>query len=266
MQLPATFAFASDYRETIMLFSKLLAVLAVTTFFLTGCDDRTAEEKQPSLVKLFPPTETYPKGYTDVQIGYYRLRAPSETANVSVNGHISLYRSWPEFENTKGILTRSSSVQDQIDTINIFIDAPRRSFKAGNFAEQGTAARQRKIEVFGWIKDTESESKRYPAFWEYRSSPKSVANQFRPIKAELLDPLGVPVMFRCNMHPKIIDWDGAKNTYSPMLPKCNVGVYWPDGHSMRIRFSRKHMQDAVKIYQKVMELHDSMILQSEQDQ
>ncbi|WP_271271491.1 hypothetical protein [Aliamphritea hakodatensis] len=241
--------------------NNILLVLIVSV--IAGCDNRSTDEKFPPLSKYYPPTEDYPQGYADVQMGDYLLRVPEEIASVGKNGSFSVYMSWPEFEDikTSGYF-RQSSVQRNIDTIEVFFRSFRQGIKAGDPWQQGNRARERKINLIKKLKGQEHKSVEFPSYWEFRNPIlNNKPNLYMPMDKNIIDPFGLPVIFGCSTFNLDVEWDEITKVRNG-LPQCGRVFHWPDGHSVHIRFKRKHLKDAVLIYQKVMALHNSMIVTS----
>lgn len=233
-------------------------ILLVISLVLLGCED-TQTEAQISLSTQYPPTSEYPHGYADVKIGNHILRVPKEVASVGPRGDFAVYRLWPEFAEAKNS-SRSSPAQVFIDKIEIFFRPPSYRLNALPIEQQGINARERNLQGLIHLKENYEvrESEEFVGYWAYYDK---YGKPFTYIAkdTDIIGPQGLPIRFHCSTINLEIDWDSQIKTTSG-FPQCGYIAYWEDGHAIRIRFRRKHMQDAVEIYQKVKALHDSMIV------
>lgn len=241
--------------------NKRLIFIFLCLISLLNCDGQSQKEKYPPLATYYPtPTEHYPEGYSDVKMGDVLLRVPRHIAPVDPRGSFAIYVSWPEFEFVRAKNFRSTPMQNYIDKISIFFSPPRQGLNDGEPYQQGLEAKARKTNAlklleYQWIVSTE-----FPGFKETNTNKTKPTNYYMSTDQNLVDPFGLPQIFFCDTLNRGLDWDQVKD-HSKSLPQCNIGIDWPSSHHVRIRFQRKHMKDAVKIYRKVIALHDSFIVQ-----
>lgn len=232
-------------------------------FFINACD-QDAKEKFPPRTTKFPANESYPQGYAEVVMGDHLMRIPGEiTQYVDDNGSMRMHAIWPEFKFSDKKYIRTTSRQNEIDSITIYIYTPEYSFnkKDTQWIEK---YKKNKVEVMKrWVNQWQ-QLKEFPDFLVILKPSNGIPEYFRLKDNSILDPFGFPVVVHCDAENSDMDW-GIVDDKSPseilmMMPKCGGGIIWPDGHRFKIRFYRKHIKDFFNIYQKTLELHNSFII------
>ena len=251
--------------------------LMVCCLLLVACDKPQGDQVPyyNADVKKFKPSKDYPQGHAEVRFGSHHYVIPG-AAKVRVDDDGSWVTGliWPEGEfynddihyRTEGKYLKSG-VQTSIDFIEVFIDPGiTRTYKKD-------VAYQKRYRTDFVNSNKWQKSEEYPGFLKLIPTMKEVNNTYIFESPKLLDPLGAPVILLCSNTPQNkVNWDGYTDRYMastmyekglPRLqPKCDSIVYWSDGHRLRIRFKRKHLKDFVQIYQTVIELHDSFLVNS----
>ena len=159
-----------------------------------------------------------------------------------------------------------------VDKIEIFFRAAEAGPAAGSLREQGQKYLQRAVETTKVFLSKRKPSERLPGFWEVTENENDVYSLYSPIDADIRTPLGLPVVFMCDLKNPEVDWIRSSREYDAYaaarsgpipvlhgLPLCAFNITWEDGHSAYVRFYRKHALDAVRIYQRVVHLHDSLV-------
>ena len=192
------------------------------------------------------------------------MRVPHEiTGNVRLNGSISIFYIWPEFVPYSSSKKQyPSGLQKSFDQIEIFITPPRRGPKDDDMYTQGQNAYLRKkarIDRLSPKWKTTSEFNDGLEAAEHVSIPRV----FRRKDSAILEPLGLPVLTHCDPYKR--DTLKEKSAWNKLdaptsTSQCGINAAWKDGHSIRIRFQRKHLEDTDNIYEKVIQLHDSLIV------
>lgn len=251
--------------------------LMVCCVLLVACDKPQGDQVPyyNGDFKEFKPSQDYPQGHAEVRFGPHHYVIPKlKGISFSPNWSWAMFLMWPEAElknfdihYRKEGKYLNSSVQERIDTIEAFIDPGiTRTYKKD-------VAYQKKARIDRVNSNKWQKSEEYPGFLKLIPTMKEADNTYTFESLKLLDPLGAPVIFGCsNNPPNKVNWDGYTDRYMastmyekglPRLqPECGSIVYWPDGHRLRIRFKRKHLKDFVQIYQTVIELHDSFLVNS----
>ena len=239
-----------------MILIKLNIILFISTI-ITG-SQANLHEVPTIIVTRHLPSNEFPLGYSDVSMGAYLLRVPKQLSYVHESGNFTVRKLWPEFTSNKTPL-RASAIQRHIDTIQIFFRPPSKNVTAPSFEEQGKVARLIKQKSISLVMKNKKKSKEFPEYWEYLNGVGG-RDYFIPID-NVKGPQGLSVQFVCEPSNLTINWDSLTDVRH--LPQCAYSAIWDDGHTMYIRFKRKHMKDAISIYKKSIELHDSMIIKTQ---
>jgi len=257
----------------------LLSTVTTILLLLTACDNTASNsEKWPPLATRYQATEQYPDGYSDVQMGDYFMRVSHTiTPHIHPNGVIRLYLIWPEAElystaSQRRQYVRPSGRQRQIDTIEIYISPPRRGPHEG---EPHQVAEENRKKMLQRRIEEHQQNKWRPSieFPEYEEKLNPINGQpefYSRIAQDIIMPTGRPFEFYCSSlsferYQDISGWDRMDDSYESRSipgssPTCSLGASWPDGHGIYVRFKTKHKRDALEIYQKVMALHNSLIV------
>lgn len=234
--------------------------LGLSCIVLIGCEREAPEQSQliayPPIVRPIAPSGRYPNGATDVWMGEVTLRVLPEQGRVSRDGIVTVPLSWPEFDFVRDKKFRSSDRQDFIDKVEVFILPPNRRPRDGGLDQQAEEHRQKKLR---FVKIWESSWVRSDSYPNFLLSDIASSRYFKPADRELFDPMGLPVQIGCQSYRPDLDWENVDEIAGP-LPNCGYSMYWPDGHKLQIQFRRKHIRDGFAIYEAVLALHDSLII------
>lgn len=242
----------------IRIVKRLLFLLLIV--LIISCEKDGGNNKYEPLVTRFEASERFPHGYSDVIMGDSMMRVPHDiTTVIDINGNIGIFYIWPEFSRYEKVkrsgLSNDSKSQDKIQ---IFIRPPRRGPNAGDqylAALDFKRSRIIQLENDNWVEASE-----IPGY--LKLSNNSAFNYYKPSDDYVVDPLGLGLIFVC-----ITEADRAElSQRSDMVTDkndsaiCSTAVRFEDNHLIRIRFNFKHLKDALIIYQKVIMLHNSLLI------
>ena len=258
-------------------FTFFVALLAVSTLLLAIYDHwfrehLTPQERHRRIIeaKRYPgktwhkPSDKYPGGMLEVTMNGTHFEVPGEPeylAQMPYNREFfDINVLWPEMRSSK-LFHPTPYPQRRFDNIWAGFSISRR------WSEQSPDQRSKPFHI-------ESEAIRHRRYEQVsKENPDLLAYPYKDKDGKVLDiwytprdpgitmPNGDRWEFSCDapieLSPDLSDAD----RYT-LEPRCGSVVVWDNGLEMYFRFYRKHLKDAIPIYQALLALRDSWVVKT----